>query len=64
MPRTDAVPYCLLEAWDTGRKEWLVEPQEYESIAAATAAATDRGVYRVVLVTATQRVEMDAFAIV
>ena len=64
MPQTDAPPHCLLESWDTSRKVWVPDPAPYESIATATAAAAERGVYRVVLVHGDRRLEMDIFAIV
>lgn len=64
MPQTDAPPYCLLESWDTSRKVWVAAPALYESIATATAAAAERGVYRVVFVHGDRRLEMDLFAIV
>jgi len=64
MPQIDASPHCLLESWDTSRKVWVADPAFYESIAAATAAATERGVYRVVFVHGDRRLEMDLFAIV
>ena len=64
MPQTDSPPHCILELWATNRKVWVADPAEHESIAAATAAANERGVYRIVLVNGDRRLEMDAFAIV
>jgi hypothetical protein len=64
MPQTDTQPHCLLESWDTSRKVWVADPAEHESIASATAAASERGVYRIVLVNGDRRLELDAFAIV
>ena len=63
MPEPAANPHCILESWDTARKTWVPVPAAYASIAAATAAAHDRGVYRVVVVNADRRLETDAFAI-
>jgi hypothetical protein len=64
MPQTDTQPHCLLELWEPSRKALAADPAEHESIAAATAAAADRCVYRVVLANAGRRLEVDAFAIV
>ena len=64
MPQTATQPHCLLESWDTSRKTWVADPAHHESIAAATAAAVERGVYRVVSVNGDRRLEMDVFAIV
>jgi hypothetical protein len=64
MPQTATQPHCLLELWEPIRKAWVAAPAHHESIAAATAAAVERGVYRVVFVNRDRRLEMDAFAIV
>lgn len=64
MSVTTREPHCVLEAWDTGRKAWVAMPSQYASIAAATAAATERGIYRVVLVERSQKLPLDIFAIV
>jgi hypothetical protein len=64
MPPSGAAIYCVLESWDTTAKEWVVESNRHESIASATGTATERGVYRVVVVNGQRRLEMDAFAIV
>lgn len=64
MPQIDAEPYCVLETWDTVRKDWVPVPARHESVAAATSAATERGVYRVVFINRDRRLELDSFAIV
>lgn len=64
MPVIDRKPHCTLETWDTRGKTWVPDPAVYPSVAAATAAAAERGVYRVVLVTHGRSLEVDVFAIV
>jgi len=64
MPQNSTQPHCLLESWETSRKVWVAARAHHESIAAATAAATERGVYRIVVVNGDRRLEMDTFAIV
>lgn len=59
-----ATPQCRLESWDANAKAWVTDPTPYESIAAATKAATERGVYRVVVVKGERTVDTEAFAIV
>lgn len=60
----DDPPLCRLESWDANAKAWMIDPTPYESIAAATQAAAERGIYRVVVVTGGRTVETEAFAIV
>lgn len=64
MPLPDVTPHCLLESWDTTARAWVTDTAEHESIAAATAAATERGVYRIVFVSGERRLEMETFAVV
>ena len=64
MLQTATQPHCLRESWEPSRKAWVADPAQHESIAAATAAATERGVYRIVVVNGDRRLEMDTFAIV
>lgn len=64
MPQPHAMPRCLLESWDTTARAWVADPAEHASIAAATAAATDRGMYRVIVVNGDRRLELETFAIV
>ena len=60
----DPEPHCVLEVWDTGRRVWMADTVAHRTIAEATAAALERGVYRVVLVSHGRRLEMDVFAVV
>ncbi len=64
MPTTTDIPHCILEAWCTASKAWVPDPARYDSIASATAAARERGIYRVVVVSGERRLEDDPFAIV
>ena len=57
-------PCCTLETWDSGRKAWVETPARYESPAAAAAAATERGIYRVVCSSGDRRFEVDSFAVI
>jgi hypothetical protein len=60
----DLEPHCVLEVWDTCRKAWAADTVTHRTVAEATAAALERGVYRVVLVCRGQRLELDVFAVV
>ena len=63
-PHADVEPHCVLEVWDTARRAWTADAVAYPTIAEATAAAIERGVYRIVLVGRGQRLELDVFAVV
>lgn len=63
-PSADPEPHCVLEAWDTGRKAWVADTVAHRTIAEAIAAASDRGIYRIVLVSRGGRLELEVFAVV
>jgi len=63
MPPSASTPHCLLESWDPQAKAWITDPTPHESVAAAVRAATERSVYRVVLVANGHMLEVETFAI-
>lgn len=64
MKTTANVPHCILEVWDTSSKAWVPDPTRHETIASATAAAQERGIYRVVVVSGDRRLDIEPFAII
>lgn len=64
MKTTAIVPHCILEVWDTASKTWVPTTARHDTIASATAAARERGVYRVVVVSGDRRLDTEPFAIV
>ena len=64
MQQADIACHCRLESWHMAPKAWVADPTRHESIAAAMAAATERGVYRVVLVNGDRSLEVEVFAVV
>lgn len=64
MPPNANVPHCVLEVWDTATKAWMTDRARHETIAEATAAATERGIYRVAVVNGDRCLYIQPFAII
>lgn len=56
--------YFVLAAWCTVSKAWQEQPEQYDSVWEAQAAATARGIYRVIYLRDGRRLNMEPFAIV
>lgn len=57
-------PFIVLSRWCDDTSSWRDLPGRHESVGAAESAATDRGIYRVVLVCGDRRLVMEPFAVV
>ena len=64
MPQPAVAPYCVLESGDPAAQSWQPAPVRHASVADATASASERGIYRVVVVSGGRRTELEPFAIV
>jgi hypothetical protein len=56
--------YVLLSRWCCVAKSWRDIPERHESVGAAEAAATERGIYRVVFVCGDRRLAMEPFGVI
>ncbi len=53
--------YVLLSRWCAESSSWREIPVWHDSVGAAEAAATDRGIYRVVFVCGDRRLPIESF---